>query len=244
MVMVIAECGINHGGSEEVAYKLIDAAVAAGADVTKFQLFKPVGTREQYAYLCLPLDSYPRLNAYCKEKGIGFACTAFEAESLKWLLVHTQMALVKIGSGEIKGLYNCDKKKRLVLEAAISGLPVIFSTGGVNLNDFGCARFLLEKCKYSILHCVSEYPTAPQQADLSMLRKMSDFVCPGIEIGLSDHSGDIFMPLAAVALGAQIIESHITLDKEQEGPDHKASLNPDQFKEMARGIRAIEKGLT
>lgn len=221
MTLIIAECGVNFQGDEQHAYKLIDAAIDAGADVAKFQLFKPEGPREPYKWLCLPLDAYPRLSAYCKAMGVKFACTAFDAESLWWLLKNTDMAFVKISSGE-------RDNTRLLQVADESGLPVIQSVKSWNM------AIDREKRGWNYLHVVALYPTPPEHADIRAVEQRD---------GLSDHSGDIFMPLAAVALGAQIIECHITLDKEQDGPDHKASLTPEQFKEMVRGIRAIEKGL-
>jgi N,N'-diacetyllegionaminate synthase len=218
-VLVIAEIGVNHGGSEAEAYKLIDAAVEAGADVAKFQYFQPVGGREQYKHLCLPEKAYKRINKYCKSKGIKFACTAFDQETLKWLLKNTQMAFVKISSGE-------RLNEDLLQVADKAGIPVVQSIphGDFKYND------------RKKLHVVPLYPTPASYANLMRVNEMH---CSG----LSDHSGDIFMPLAAVAMGAKYIECHITLDKEQDGPDHKASLDPAQFKEMVRGIRIIEKGL-
>ncbi len=229
MTLIIAECGVNHNGDEATAYKLIDAAVEAGADVAKFQLFKPEGAREQYARLCLPLEAYPRLDVYCKKMGIKFACTAFDAESLRWLLANTEMAFVKISSGE-------HENEELLMAADRSGLPVIQSTRK-GTSTWG---------RKSHLFVVSEYPTPPEHADLKYFKDMV-YALQGRDdlddVGLSDHSGDIFMPLAAVALGAKIIESHITLDKNQDGPDHTSSLTPEQFNEMVRGIRIIERGL-
>lgn len=241
MVMVIAECGVNHNGDEATAYKLIDAAVEAGADVCKFQLFKPEGNREPYKWLCLPLDAYPRINSYCKERGIGFACTAFDAESLGWLLKNTDMAFVKISSGQ--DIATLDKPiaggkfyvNDFSWKADFSNLVVIQSLALENRAPKN--RVIRERLHHwQYLHVIPEYPTIPEHAHLKcMVDDRLD--------GLSDHSGDIFMPLAAVALGAKIIECHITLDKNQEGPDHKSSLTPQQFKEMVRGIHAIEKGL-
>lgn len=218
-VLVIAECGVNHNGSEETAYKLIDAAVAVKANVAKFQLFRPEGDREQYKWLCLPLDAYPRLSNYCKGRGIKFACTAFDSESLNWLLKNTDMAFVKISSGEYAN-------EALLKIADESGLRVIQSCfyGGAYNNT------------HDLLHVVPTYPTP---ANMANLKRVKEEWCSG----LSDHSGDIFMSLAAVALGAQIIECHLTLDKHQDGPDHTSSLNPEQFKQMVRGIRCIEKAM-
>lgn len=221
-VLIIAECGINHNGDEATAYKLIDAAVDAGADVCKFQLFRPEGPRAQYAHLCLPLEAYPKLNKYCSARGMKFACTAFDADLLEWLLANTEMAFVKISSGEWAN-------EELLQIALFSKLPVIQSVK----SDSICPPMLGD---WRYLHVVPEYPTLPEHANL---RRLLSPWCSG----LSDHSGDIFMPLAAVAMGAQIIECHITLDKNQDGPDHTSSLEPQQFKQMVDGIRAIEKGL-
>ena len=231
-VLIIGEIGVNHNGDEATAYKLIDAAVDAGADVCKFQKFKPVGTREPYAWLCLPDEAYPRLSDYCKSKGVGFACTAFEADDLEWLLKNTEMAFVKISSGE----WGNKMLLHTALHTALySKLPVIQSLTELSLKSLPTLEDCLLGAQWSHLWVVAEYPTPPEHAKIKQVSAWYD--------GLSDHSGDIFMPLAAVALGAQIIECHITLDKEQPGPDHKASLEPHQFKEMVRGIRAIEKAL-
>lgn len=219
MTLIIAEIGINHDGSEEKAIKLIDAALEAGADVCKFQLFKPELQGEHLRTVAFDRRQIGLMEITCKQKGIKFACTAFDADSLDWLLKNTDMAFVKIGSGQWND-------KNIINKAKSSGLPVIQSI------KKGVYKYWIEGWKY--LHVAPIYPTPPEQADLLRLRGFD---------GLSDHSGDIFMPLAAVALGAKIIECHITLGKNQEGYDHKASLEPQQFKEMVRGIRAIEKGL-
>lgn len=228
-VLIIAEIGVNHQGSENHAYKLIDYAVESGADCVKFQLFKPelltddAGRRRMLEGLLLRRDAYVRLYEYCKGKGIGFACTAFDVDSLEYLLRNTQMRFIKISSGQ----ENNGKLLEFAEEyAAIENMEVIQSIKPDAVFEF-------RQC-WKYLHVIPEYPTPPRRAQLWRLKHYS---------GLSDHSGDIFMPLAAVALGAKIIECHITLDKNQEGPDHKASLTPDQFKVMVRGIRAIEEGL-
>ena len=222
-VLVIAEIGINHNGDEATAYKLIDAAIDAGADVAKFQLFKPELQGENLRSVAFTRDQIKQCEHYCIQKGIKFACTAFDADSLDWLLKNTDMAFIKIGHGQAADT-------ELLLKAQDSGMKVIqsctFGTSGMN------------GCEY--LSVVSKYPTLPENAKLKFF---ADDIKTGHRHGSSDHSGDIFMPLAAVALGAKIIECHITLDKNQEGYDHKASLEPQQFKEMVRGIRAIEKGL-
>jgi N,N'-diacetyllegionaminate synthase len=239
-VLVIAECGVNFQGDEEHAYRLIDAAIAAKADVCKFQLYKPelLTTREEpekylmLKSLLLERDAYVRLYQYCAAHHIGFACTAFDADSLQFLLGNTKMEFVKISSGQWQN-------KHLLNAAKNSGLRIIQSMKEGALRFFdGDERYYGKNnaWHWAHIHVVPQYPTPPEKAKL---RELENIWCRGI----SDHSGDIFIPLAAVALGAQIIESHITLNKSQSGPDHKASLEPHQFAEMVRGIRCIEKAL-
>ena len=221
-VLIIAEIGINHNGVLAIAHTLIDEAIMAGADVAKFQLFKPELQGEHLRSVALSREQIKDCEIYCKQKGIKFACTAFDADSLDWLLKNTDMAFVKIGSGQWRN-------QALLDMADNSGLEVIQSVIAGTI--FDQKPPLIER---KFLHVVPKYPTPPEYADIHRL---------GAFDGLSDHSGDIFMSLGAVALGAKIIECHITLDKNQEGYDHKASLEPHQFKELVRGIRAIEKGL-
>lgn len=219
--LVIAEIGINHNGSESTAYQLIDAAIYAGADIAKFQLFKPELQGEHLRSVAFTRPQIKLMELYCRHRTIKFACTAFDADSLDWLLKNTDMAFVKISSGQWDN-------GQLLATAEISKLKVIQSITPDTEYDW--------RHGWSYLHVIAEYPTKPEHAELEFM------VDRGLS-GLSDHSGDIFMPLAAVALGAKIIECHITMSKEQEGYDHKASLTPAQFKEMVRGIRAIEEGL-
>lgn len=221
-VLVIAECGINHNGSEEEAYKLIDAAVESGADVAKFQLFDSEIYNGKIRHLALSREQIKRLAEYCNGK-IGFACTAFDADNLRWLLANTKMEFVKISSGK-------HDDEDIANVAHDSDLMVIQSI------DSRIFHYKPVERDWHLLHVVPIYPTPPEQANIQVVQRSW---CSG----LSDHSGDIFMPLAAVALGAKIIECHITMSKEQEGFDHKASLEPQQFKEMICGIRAIEKGI-
>jgi N,N'-diacetyllegionaminate synthase len=230
-VLIVAEAGVNHRGSEMIAIKLIDSALLAKADVVKFQLYKPelLTTREEpekylmLKSLLLEHEVYVRLYQYCVAHHIGFACTAFDADSLQFLLDNTKMEFVKISSGQWQN-------KELLKLAASCGLPVIQS---VAHHSHMCS---LPHDNWRYLHAVPQYPTLPENAKLSAVKNLW---CSG----LSDHSGDIYTPIAAVALGAQIIESHITYSKFEVGPDHKASLEPHQFSEMVRGIRAIEKAL-
>lgn len=238
MVMVIAECGINHNGIETEAYKLIDAAIEAGADVAKFQLFKAEGSRSSLQWLCLPLHSYPRLNEYCKEKGIGFACTAFDVESLEWLLRSTKMVFIKIASA----FWGDNDLMKL---AAKSGLPIIISSR--DNADLERMKWIAPDVGVTILHCAGLYPTPLEMENLTRISTWRNFRelfgHTFYRVGFSDHSASIYPPLAAVSIGAEVIECHITLDRNQEGPDHKASLDPQQFKEMVRGIRAIERAM-
>ena len=220
-VLIIAEIGINHNGSEEEAYKLIDAAIESGADVAKFQLFDPEIYGGRIRHLALSREQIKRMAEYCYGK-IEFACTAFDADNLRWLLANTEMRFIKISSGKGDDL-------ELIDVAENAGMQVIQSIKNPQNNLRFCQG-------WRYLHVVPEYPTLPENAKLEIVKK--DWCS-----GLSDHSGDIFMPLAAVALGAKIIECHFTMSKDQEGFDHKASLEPHQFKEMVRGIRAIEKGI-
>lgn len=222
-VLIISDVGINHGGDENRAYNLVDAAIKAGVDVVKFQLFGKEYADGKYEHLRFSHEQVKRMEGYCKANGVGFACTAFSADELRWLLENTCMEFVKIGSGQHSDI-------ELLTTAQHGGLPVIQSCT-YGMSGLGGAKYL---------HVVPLYPTSPEKANLGFF---ANDIKTGHRHGLSCHSGDIFMPQAAVALGAKIIECHITQDKNQEGYDHKASLDPQQFAELVRGIRAIEKGL-
>lgn len=239
VTMVIAEIGVNHNGDENIAYNLIDASIRAGANCVKFQLYKPEmlaepgEKREMLERLLLPLDAYSRLSAYAKANGVGFSCTAFDTESLGFLMASTDMAFIKIASPSVHN-------DALLKAVAWCKKPIIVSTAGATIWQLCHAEGLLAGNKISFLHCVGEYPTPPEKANL---KRMLDLKCMHRPIGLSDHSGDIFVPLAAVAMGAEIVECHLTADKNQDGPDHKASLDPAQFRQMVDGMRTIEKAM-
>jgi N,N'-diacetyllegionaminate synthase len=220
MVLVIAEIGVNHNGDYDTCIALVDAAIACGADVAKFQLFNPKLVDSSIGWLALDHSEIRALDNYCRGK-IKFACTAFDVESLKWLLANTDMHFVKISSGK----WNDDKMLKIAYNSRKMVIQSISQGNADRLNT-----------RWHYLHVVPEYPTPPNRANL---KRVTNKWCSGF----SDHSGDIFMPLAAVAMGAEIIECHITMDKGQDGPDHLASLEPHKFKEMVRGIRAIEQGL-
>lgn len=281
-VFIIAEAGVNHNGDPSLAYQLIDAAIAAGADAVKFQTFRAekivtesaVKARYQkrgddvderqismLRRLELSYDTYRDLLLYCKNRGIEFMSTAFDMESLEFLLNDLGLRKLKLPSGEITN-------GPFLLAHAKVGCDLIMSTGMSTLGEveeaLGVIAFGLTDGKspsrerfraaYSsetgqqalrdkviLLHCTTEYP-AP--ADDINLRAM-DTLCGsfGLNVGLSDHSQGIAVPIAAVARGACVIEKHFTLDKTLAGPDHAASLDPIEMKMMVGSIRKIELAL-
>ncbi len=255
-VLIIAEAGVNHNGSLDMAKKLIDAAAEAGADLVKFQTFKAdrlvSRSAKKAAYqqnniqsdddsqynmlksLELSDEDHHELIAYASVKNIAFFSTAFDVEGLDYLnnLGFNQF---KIPSGEIT---NYPYLKKL----AEFGKPVILSTGMADMQEIEEALAVLEtgisKENLTVLHCNTEYPTPFEDVNLkAMLRIGNHF---GVHIGYSDHTTGISVPIAAVALGATVIEKHFTLDRNLPGPDHLASLEPDELKEMVKSIREIE----
>lgn len=282
--LIIAEAGVNHNGSAELAFKLVDKAVEAGADVVKFQTFKAknlvtmeanqceyqvanTGKEEsQYDMLSrleLDYETHHQLLRYCDEKNIEFLSTAFDPESLAFLVDDLGIKRLKLPSGEVTNL-------PLVLAHARTGCDIIVSTGmatmaeieqclGViafgytaandvspSLEQFEEAYFSergkqVLKQKVTILHCTTEYPAPPADINLNAMDTLAyGFHLP---VGYSDHSDGITIPVAAVAKGACIIEKHFTLDRKMEGPDHKASLEPEQLKAMVDAIRMVESSL-
>lgn len=259
-VLIIAEAGVNHNGSLELAKQLIDKAVEAGVDIIKFQTFKSEklvskaakqaeyqqrnigkkgeGQLAMLKKLELSQADHEELIAYCSEKGIRFFSTAFDMDSIEYL--HSlNMGLWKIPSGEITN-YPYLRKIAKYQE------PVILSTGMCELSDIEATlnvllTFGVKKEQITILHCNTEYPTPFEDVNLKAMLEIGDKF--GIQIGYSDHTKGIEVPIAAVALGATVIEKHFTLDKNMEGPDHKASLEPDELKAMVSAIRNIEQAL-
>lgn len=259
-VLIIAEAGVNHNGSLEIAKRLIDEASSAGVDIIKFQTFKAEklvskaakqaeyqkknigkGEETQYAMLKkleLSNEQHEELIAYCKSKNIRFFSTAFDMDSIDYL--HSlDVGLWKIPSGEITN-YPYLKKIASYKE------PVILSTGMCELTDIENAINVLvgngvSKEIITVLHCNTEYPTPMKDVNLKAMLEIKEKF--GVEIGYSDHTEGIEVPIAAVALGATVIEKHFTLDKNMEGPDHKASLEPNELKAMVRSIRNIEQAL-
>jgi N,N'-diacetyllegionaminate synthase len=260
-VIIIAEAGVNHNGDIQVAKKLIDVAVDAGVDYVKFQTFKADslvsksakkaeyqsvnindGDDSQYAMLKnleLSHENHLELMTYCSEKNINFFSTAFDVEGVKYLN-DLGFSFFKIPSGEITNY-------PYLKAVALCGKPVVMSTGMCSEMEIKQAldvlvKFGLKKDSISILHCNTEYPTPMRDVNLkAMLAIQKTF---GVQIGYSDHTLGIEVPIAAVALGATIIEKHFTLDRALPGPDHVASLEPTELKEMVTAIRNIELAMS
>lgn len=266
-VIIIAEAGVNHNGSLARAREMVLAAKEAGADYVKFQTAVPelvissiaekadyqketTGNDESQLDMCkalhLPLNDYHELKALCQEVGIGFMSTPFDLVSIDFLAELGQ-DYCKVPSGEITNL-------PYLRRIAEKGIPVILSTGMSTLPEIETAlRILTGTDKQyksesrltlddiSVLHCNTQYPTPYCDVNLRAMLTLRNQL--GVRIGYSDHTCGIEVPIAAVAMGAQIIEKHFTLDKNLPGPDHKASLTPTELREMVSAIRNIEKAL-
>jgi N,N'-diacetyllegionaminate synthase len=258
-ILIIAEAGVNHNGDIEVAKKLVDAAVEAGVDFIKFQSFNPdlLVTRiakkanyqldsdryqetqyEMLARLTLSKKMHVELIDYCNSRSICFLSSAFDIESLEYL-ISLNLRYYKVPSGEITNLpylrYLGGFNKNVILSTGMSTLAEV-DEGIRTLQDAGTSR-----SNITLLHCTSEYPSPMEDINLLAMSTLGNAF--GIDVGYSDHSIGIEIPIAAAALGAKIIEKHFTLDKTMAGPDHKASLNPDELKLMVSGIRNIEVAL-
>lgn len=256
-VCIIAEAGVNHNGSFELAKQMVDTAKEAGVDYVKFQTFKPSSLVSKFAEkaeyqkqttgasesqlemlqkLTLTDENFRELKEYCDLIGIGFISTPFDLESIRFLETFN-MDFWKIPSGEITN--------RPYLEAiAKTGRKVIMSTGMCDLEEIREAVKVLEDNgtrEIELLHCNTQYPTPFEDVNLNAMKNMQDNL--NKPVGYSDHSLGIEVPIAAVALGAEIIEKHFTLNKEMDGPDHRASLDPVELKKMVNSIRNIEKAL-
>ena len=256
-IFIIAEAGVNHNGSLETAMQLIDAAVKAGADAVKFQTFKAENLvckdagkasyqmettdreESQLAMLKkleLTSDMHEQLMSYCREKEIMFLSTPFDMDSLHYL-VGCGMPIVKVPSGEITNY-------PLLREVGKTERSVILSTGMSTLDEVKAAIAVLRENgarEITVLHCNTEYPTPYADVNLKAMLTLKDEL--GVSVGYSDHTEGIVVPVAAAALGATVIEKHFTLDKTMEGPDHKASLEPGELREMVSAIRNIEMAL-
>ncbi|MDP3625768.1 MAG: N-acetylneuraminate synthase [Hydrogenophaga sp.] len=281
-VYVIAEAGVNHNGSREMAFALVDAAAAAGADAVKFQTFNAdllatasapkagyqlettATTESQHAMLKrleLGRDMHYELQQHASKRGITFLSTAFDTASLKFLM-DLDLPLFKVPSGEITNA-------PLLWQFARTGKPLVLSTGMATLSEVEFALAVVShglqhaeeptsldvvwrtwsqakirsqlSGHVSLLHCTSQYPTPMSEVNLRAMDTLAASF--GLPVGYSDHTEGILIPIAAVARGATIIEKHFTLDRNLPGPDHLASLEPDQLHEMVRQIRELAQSM-
>lgn len=259
-VLIIAEAGVNHNGDLTKALALIDVAAEAGADYVKFQTFKaekivnPSAQKAEYQKnntkgeedtqfgmlkkLEMGADWYPILLQRCEEKGVKFLSTGFDTESIDFLN-ELQIPFYKIPSGEVTN-------KRYLQHIARLGKDIILSTGMANLQEVKEAMEVLvaggiSKDRIQVLHCNTEYPTPMEDVNLFAMIHIATEL--GVKVGYSDHTLGIEVPIAAVALGASVIEKHFTLDRNLPGPDHAASLEPVELIAMVKGIRNIEKAI-
>ena len=283
-VKIIAEAGVNHNGSKELAFKLIDAAHEANVDVVKFQTFKAKNlvtkTAKQADYqtrntgiaesqlemlsrLELDYEAHHELVSYCDKLGIEFLSTAFDQESLDFLVSDLKLKTLKIPSGELTNA-------PFVLKHAQTGCDLIVSTGMATLAEIETALSVIAfglinspnvkpseeafsqayasqegqealRSKVTVLHCTTEYPAPVEEVNLRSMQTLEHAF--GLATGYSDHTAGITIPIVATALGAKLIEKHFTLDKTLPGPDHKASLDPGELKAMVQGIRDAELSL-
>lgn len=284
MIKIIAEAGVNHNGNEKLAFELIDAAYKAGADVVKFQTFKAKNlvteSAQQAAYqventgkkesqfdmlsrLELNYDIHHQLVKHCNDLGIEFLSTAFDSESLDFLVNDLGLKTLKIPSGEITNA-------PLVLEHARTGCDLIVSTGMATLSEIESVLGVIafgytaeknslpsmaafeqayaseegQQClrkKVNLLHCTTEYPAPMNEINLKAMDSIA--MAFNLPAGYSDHSEGCTIPIAAAARGAVLIEKHFTLDKNMDGPDHKASLDPAELSAMVTAIRHVEVAL-
>lgn len=256
-IYIIAEAGVNHNGSIELAKQLIDAGKAAGVDCVKFQTWKTEalltedapkaqyqldndGEGSQFEMLKkleLSYEDFKELQRYSNSIGVQFLSTPDEEESLNFLADELQLPLIKVGSGEINNLL-------YLKQIARKKKPVILSTGMCDMTDVERAYQVLIQNgapEVAILHCTSEYPAPLSTVNLRAMDTLRDAF--KTTVGYSDHTDGIAISIAAAARGARIIEKHFTLDKNMEGPDHRASLDPTELKAMVDGIRAVEQSL-
>ncbi len=256
---VIAEAGVNHNGSIAMALQMVDVAVHSGADAIKFQTFKSerLVTRDapkaeyqakttdagesqldMLSHLELSARDHHALMIHCQEKDIIFMSTPFDEESAD-MLIGLDVPVLKIPSGELNNLPYLRK---------IGGFrkKIIMSTGMANLEEIRTALFILTesgtpKEKTIVLHCNAEYPTPMEDVNLNAMLTIRDEL--GVKVGYSDHTLGIEIPIAAAAIGATVVEKHFTLSREMEGPDHVASVEPQELKAMVEAIRNIEKAM-
>lgn len=254
---IIAEAGDNHNGDFDTAIKLVDAAVDAGADCVKFQTFITENVISKFAEkadyqkentgsnesqfdmvkkLELSFEQFRAIKQYCEKRGILFLSTPFDLDSISFL-EEINIPFWKIPSGEITNLPYLEKIAR-------TGKKIILSTGMSTMDEIKNAIEILKKNgsgEITLLHCNTEYPTPFEDVNLLAMKTLQETF--QVNVGYSDHTQGIEIPIAAVAMGATVIEKHFTLDKNMEGPDHKASLEPNELKQMVVSIRNIEQAV-
>lgn len=258
-VLIIAEAGVNHNGDMDIARRLIDAAADAGADLVKFQTFnanrlvtrgakkadyqtQATGAGESQHAMLQRLElseaMHHELIAHCATRGIGFFSTAFDIDSID-MLTGLGQKIFKVPSGEITNL-------PYLRHTARAGTPLILSTGMASMADIEAAIDAVEQAgtprsAVTVLHCTTEYPTPMAEVNLRAMQSIG--AAFGVAVGYSDHTPGIEVAIAAVALGAQVIEKHFTLDRTMPGPDHQASLEPHELAAMVSAIRNIETAM-
>lgn len=255
---IIAEAGVNHNGSLETALKMVDAAVEAGVDYIKFQTFHAHSLvtalcetadyqkensgensqKEMLKNLELNFEDFKKIKAYCDKKGIGFLSTAFDEKSIDFI-ASLKPDYMKVPSGELTDL-------PFLRKMASTGIPVIMSTGMATPEEIAKALVPFRKAGYNsediiLLHCTTQYPTPMEDVNLRAMQTVAGNF--GHPAGYSDHTLGIEVPIAAATLGAEIVEKHFTLDRNMEGPDHKASLEPKELSEMVKAMRNISVAL-
>ena len=257
--IVIAEAGVNHNGDMNLAFDLVDKAINSGADIVKFQTFQtknlivPKAKKAPYqikttsqtesqsemlSKLELDKEDHYKLIEKCSNSGIEFLSTAFDLESLDFLK-SLNLSRFKIPSGEITNL-------PYLKQVGSFGKPLILSSGMANLSEIESAIRVLElsgtdRSQITVLHCTTEYPAPMKEVNLKAMKSISSAF--GVDVGYSDHTKGIEVAISAVALGAKVIEKHLTLDRSLPGPDHLSSLEPIEFKKMVDSIRNIEVAL-
>ena len=262
-VFIVAEIGCNHNGDPELAKKMVDVAKSCGVDAVKFQTFKADKLISKYApkaeyqkettgtadsqlemtrKLELPYDEFRKLERYARSLGLEVFSTPFDMESIDFLAGEKQK-IWKIPSGELTNLPYLEKIARL----PIDGKNIVISTGMATIEEIQAALNVLEsngmaKKDITILHCNTEYPTPYEDVNLNAFHQLKN-IFADYGLGFSDHSVGYFAGIAAVTYGITFIEKHFTLDKNFEGPDHKASVTPEELALLCQGIRAVEKSL-
>jgi len=250
--VVVAEVGVNHNGDPETAIRMIDVAAECGADVVKFQAFKSEKEISRFAAkapyqeettssqgnqleMCKALELSPAAlrsaYAHCRARGIAFLCAAFDFDSADFLLGDLGVSAVKIGSSEVTNI-------PLLRHIAAARCGIVLSTGASTLSEVGRAveTILTAGCpELVLLHCVSSYPAPYGQVNLRAMQTMRTAF--GLPVGFSDHTAGVEVAIAAAALGAAMIEKHFTLDRNQPGPDHRASIEPPELAQLVRGVR-------